>query len=207
MCPGFKKEQLRVQIDNFGRLRISGERPLRADSKRWKRFSKDFHVPDGCNAGAIRARLEKSGALLITMPRLSPPAADTGGVDAAQDKQLKDHHASGARQESPPAAAAAAADEAAGEQQNKEEDASDASTERRGQDEQHLASNNDAGGEASSGRPEYGLATRSRRSMVWAIVAVVLTLVGAGLYARYRLMDPTAETAPTGSQIVPLSDH
>jgi hypothetical protein len=201
--PGFKKEQLRVQIDNFGRFRISGERPLRADSNRWRCFSKDFHVPDGCNAGAISARLEKSGALLITMPRLSPPApaaASTGGVDAAQDKQ-KDHHASGARQEPPPAAAA---DEAAGEQ--KEEDVSDASTERRDQDEQHLASN-DAGREASAGRPACGFAARSRRSMVWAIVAVVLTLVGAGLYARYRLMDPTAETAPTGSQIVPLSDH
>ncbi|GJN30348.1 hypothetical protein PR202_gb18643 [Eleusine coracana subsp. coracana] len=194
----FKKEQLRVQIDRFGRLRVSGERPLRADSNHWRRFSRDFQVPEGCDAGAIRARLDKGGLLLITMPRLS----NAGGVDA-QDQQ-KDHTSS-AQQEAAPA-------DEAGEENKKDhkEDAGGASTEHRDQDEQHdHDTSNGAGGAASAGQKTayaYGSAM-SRRGVIWAIVAVMLALVGAGLYARYRLMDPSAETASAGTQIVALSDN
>uniref|UniRef100_A0A0A9ET02 SHSP domain-containing protein n=1 Tax=Arundo donax TaxID=35708 RepID=A0A0A9ET02_ARUDO len=194
---GFKKEQLRVQIDNFGRLRISGERPLGAEGNRWRRFRKDFQVPEGCNAGAISARFDKDGILLITMPRLSTapaeePTADTGGV-AGQDRKV---------QASAPQAAAAAA-EAEEKEGGKEDDTGATSMERPGQDE-HDTSNNAMA--ASAARPAaYGFA-KDRRRMVWAIFAVVLALVGAGLYARYRLMDPSAETAPPSTDIIGLSD-
>ncbi|KAK3150525.1 hypothetical protein QOZ80_3AG0234260 [Eleusine coracana subsp. coracana] len=197
---GFKKEQLRVQIDNFGRLRVSGERPFRADSNHWRRFSRDFQVPEGCDAGAIRARLDKGGVLLITMPRLSPAAgANAGGVDDAQDQQ-KDHTSS-AQQE---AAAAAEAEEE--NKQDHKEEAGGASTEHRDQDEQHDTSNS-AGGAALSGQKTMYGSAKSRRGMIWAIVAVMLALVGAGLYARYRMTDPSAETASAGTQIVALCDN
>ncbi|ONK74273.1 uncharacterized protein A4U43_C03F4560 [Asparagus officinalis] len=65
--PGFKKEHLRIQLDNFGNLRTSGERPI--DGNRWKRFRKEFRVPDNCNASEIRAKFE-SGLLTITLPKL-----------------------------------------------------------------------------------------------------------------------------------------
>ncbi|XP_062213840.1 inactive protein RESTRICTED TEV MOVEMENT 2-like [Phragmites australis] len=192
---GFKKEQLRVQTEKLVRLRISGERPLGAGDNRWRRFGKDFHVPEGCDTGAIRARLEKDGVLLITMPRLSTaPAeeqrADTGRV-AGQDRK---------GQTSAPQAAAAAATAAAEAEEDqegdKEDDAGVASMERPGQDEQHTGNNAMA---------TYGFA-KDRRRAVWAIFAVVLALVGAGLYARYRLMDPSAETTPASTQIVALSE-
>lgn len=68
---GFKKEQLRVQIDNHGKLRISGERQV--SGNRWSRFHKDFQVPDDCNAGDVRARFDSRDRVLhITMPKLSP---------------------------------------------------------------------------------------------------------------------------------------
>ncbi|KAK3164910.1 hypothetical protein QOZ80_1AG0026390 [Eleusine coracana subsp. coracana] len=160
-------------IDRFGRLRISGERPLRADSNHWRRFSRDFQIPEGCDAGAIRARLDKGGVLLITMPRLSPAAAgaNAGGVDAQH--QQKDH-TSAAQQEAPPAAEAG--------EESKEDHKEDA---RGASMEQHDTSNS-AGGAASAGQKTmYGHA-KSRRGMVWAMVAVVLALVGAGLYARFN---------------------
>ena len=67
MDAGFKKEQLRVQVDNYGNLRTSGERPL--NGNRWCRFRKEFRVPDNCNASEIRAKFE-NGILSITLPKL-----------------------------------------------------------------------------------------------------------------------------------------
>ncbi|KAJ4750330.1 hypothetical protein LUZ62_084735 [Rhynchospora pubera] len=64
---GFKKEQIKVMIDNFGKLRITGERPL-GDNK-WTRFRKDFQIPDDCNTTAIRAKFE-NGRVNITLPKL-----------------------------------------------------------------------------------------------------------------------------------------
>ena len=67
MVAGFKKEQLRVQLDNYGKLSISGERPL--NGNRWRRFRKEVPVPDNCNASEIRAKFE-NGILTITLPKL-----------------------------------------------------------------------------------------------------------------------------------------
>ncbi|KAL6901818.1 hypothetical protein ACP4OV_004694 [Aristida adscensionis] len=206
---GFKKEQLRVQIDNRGKLRISGERPPVAGGKQWRRFRKDFAVPEGCDASAVRARLEKGGFLCITMPWLSTaaaeePAANAAGV-AGQDQKAVDAIAA-PRQAGPPAA-----DTQAQEQGGREDDAGAASTEGHpGQDEQAHDTSSNAGAAAAAaaaGQPAYGFARERRsRRMVWAILAFVLALVGAGLYARYRLMEPSAEPAPGSHAIVSLSD-
>ncbi|CAN6321396.1 unnamed protein product [Urochloa humidicola] len=206
---GFKKEQIRVQIDNFGRLRISGERPIGADGSRWRRFVKEFKVPDTCDAAAIRARLDKDGVLLITMPKLSPaaakepepeaPAASTGGAAAA------------AHQGHEPAAQQAdtAAAEAEEETSHQKEDAGTAAMERPSQqDEQHRSSDEDAAATAPAARQPaaYGFG-KDRRRMLLAIFAAMLALVAAGLFTKYRLMDPSAETtAPSGNHIVSLSD-
>ncbi|KAL6648773.1 hypothetical protein ACP70R_012997 [Stipagrostis hirtigluma subsp. patula] len=189
---GFKKEQLRVQIDNYGRLRISGERPVGAGGKQWRRFREQFDVPEGCDAGAIRARLEKDGVLRITMPRLTTAAAaedttaaNTGGGVAGQDQKGR----TGAQQAGAPAADAEA------EEEDGQENAGAASMERSG----------NAGAAAAAARPAYGFA-KKRRGMVWAILALVLALVGAGLYARYRVMGTSAEAAPASNQIIALLD-
>lgn len=199
MHAGFKKEQLRAQIDNYGRLRISGERPL--EGSQWSRFRTDFHVPEGYNASGIRARFEKDGFLHIIMPRLSPAgepkvAEAKTGDDAGQDQKAAGH---GTAQQT-------AAAEAEQEKKRQEDDAS----KRPGQQEEHTTEGDGGRGEAVAApttRPAYGV-VRDRRKMVWTLLlAVVLALVGAGLYAKYRLMDPSAEPAPADDHIVGLSDY
>ncbi|PUZ42769.1 hypothetical protein GQ55_9G608600 [Panicum hallii var. hallii] len=203
---GFRKEQIRVQIDNFGRLRIAGERPLDADGSRWRRFHKEFQVPETCDAAAIRARLDKDGILLITMPKLSAaaaaaeepkaPGADMGGDAAAgQDHEPAGH------------ASAQQAGTAAEEEKGQEEEDAGAAMDRPGQDDKHHTSSDNAAAAPAARQPAaYGFA-KDRRRMLLAIFAVMLALVGAGLLARYRLtMDQSAETAPSGNSIVSLSD-
>jgi hypothetical protein len=69
MLAGFKREEIRVLVDNHGHLRTRGERPV--TGTRWSRFQKDFKLPDNCNADGIRAKFE-SETLTITLPKKSP---------------------------------------------------------------------------------------------------------------------------------------
>ncbi|XP_037424073.1 inactive protein RESTRICTED TEV MOVEMENT 2-like [Triticum dicoccoides] len=197
--PGFKKEHLRVQIDNYGRLRVSGERQL--EGGQWSRFRKEFQVPEGCDAGGIRARFEKDGVLNVTMPRLTPLEDDPkAAADAAADAE---------------AARLAAAD--AEEKKRLDEMEEDARKRHAGDEEEHASgegedAHHQAVQAASAGRQAYGFARdRSRSGMVRALLlAVAVALVGAaGLYARYRWMDPSAEseTAPADGAIVSLFDY
>ncbi|OVA16452.1 Alpha crystallin/Hsp20 domain [Macleaya cordata] len=66
--PGFKKEQLRVQVDSHGNMKISGERPL--DENRWSRFRKDFPIPKNCNVNEIHAKFI-GGLLYVKLPKKS----------------------------------------------------------------------------------------------------------------------------------------
>ena len=61
---GFKKEQLRVQINNYGVLTISGEQPT-SDAK-INRFRKEIKISRDLNPAQIRARFVR-GILYITM--------------------------------------------------------------------------------------------------------------------------------------------
>ncbi|XP_008789661.2 inactive protein RESTRICTED TEV MOVEMENT 2-like [Phoenix dactylifera] len=63
----FKKEQVRVQFENFRRLSISGERPL-ADN-RWSRFRNVFEAPKECDE--IRAKFENGRLYLKVLPKIA----------------------------------------------------------------------------------------------------------------------------------------
>ncbi|MCL7041203.1 hypothetical protein MKW94_007555 [Papaver nudicaule] len=65
--PGYRKEQIKVQIDSFGTLKITGERPIGVGNK-WSRFRKDFRTPADCKTGEIRAKFENE-VLNIIMPK------------------------------------------------------------------------------------------------------------------------------------------
>lgn len=82
MAAGFKREEIRVLVDNHGHLRTRGERPV-AGTK-WARFQKDFKLPDNCNVDGIRAKFE-SETLTITLPKKipSPMVAPTAPVAPA----------------------------------------------------------------------------------------------------------------------------
>ncbi|OVA06850.1 Alpha crystallin/Hsp20 domain [Macleaya cordata] len=62
----FKKEQLRVQFDNAGNMKISGERPL--DGNKWRRFFVDFRIPKNIFVQAIQAKFV-NGVLYVKLPK------------------------------------------------------------------------------------------------------------------------------------------
>ncbi|ONK65085.1 uncharacterized protein A4U43_C07F33450 [Asparagus officinalis] len=65
--PGFKKEHLKVQLDNHTNLRTSGQRPLTGNQ--WLRFRGEFQIPDKYNTGKARAKFE-NGLLTVNLPKL-----------------------------------------------------------------------------------------------------------------------------------------
>ncbi|KAL9228642.1 hypothetical protein vseg_004197 [Gypsophila vaccaria] len=72
--PGFKKEQLKVQLTISRVLKISGERPI--GDNRYRRFQKEFRVPPNCDTKEITAKFE-GGILYIRQPKLITPDAAT----------------------------------------------------------------------------------------------------------------------------------
>ncbi|KAF7820310.1 inactive protein RESTRICTED TEV MOVEMENT 2-like [Senna tora] len=63
---GFRKEQLKVQTNNKGILKIHGERPL--DATKWSRFQKELKLDKNCNPNDIRAKFSRD-ILSITIPK------------------------------------------------------------------------------------------------------------------------------------------
>ncbi|KAL2229221.1 UNVERIFIED_CONTAM: hypothetical protein Sindi_1901800 [Sesamum indicum] len=71
----FKREQLKVQISNYGILKISGERTT-SDASRKTRFYKEVPVPGSkYDTPAIRAKFV-NGCLYITLPKWKNSAPD-----------------------------------------------------------------------------------------------------------------------------------
>ncbi|CAD6266779.1 unnamed protein product [Miscanthus lutarioriparius] len=79
--PGFHKDQVRVQLDNHGVLRATGECPTRGG--RWARFKKDLRLPNNCDSDGARARF-KGEKLIIMLPivAVATTAALTDSVAA-----------------------------------------------------------------------------------------------------------------------------
>ncbi|CAJ2653775.1 hsp20/alpha crystallin family protein [Trifolium pratense] len=67
MLPGFKKEQLRVQVTSTRVLRVSGER--QTNEKKWRRFRKEVSIPPHSDTSSIGAKFE-AGILYIKLPKL-----------------------------------------------------------------------------------------------------------------------------------------
>ncbi|TKY62879.1 Inactive protein RESTRICTED TEV MOVEMENT 2 [Spatholobus suberectus] len=66
---GFRRDQIRIQINHVGFLVISGERPI--DGNKWKRFKKEFEIPSYCNEDTIHGNMLQS-ILSVVMPKKSP---------------------------------------------------------------------------------------------------------------------------------------
>ncbi|KAK6235325.1 Alpha crystallin/Hsp20 domain - like 10 [Theobroma cacao] len=69
--PGFRKEQLKVQLASSGNLRISGQRPI-GDNK-VIRFNKEIPIPSNCDLNNIRAHFV-NGMLHVKLLKLIIPA-------------------------------------------------------------------------------------------------------------------------------------
>ncbi|MED6216025.1 hypothetical protein PIB30_003670 [Stylosanthes scabra] len=70
--PGFKREQIRIQINHLGMMTISGERPI-SDGTKWKRFKKEIKLPPFCNEDAIHGSFMQN-ILTVVMPKKIPPS-------------------------------------------------------------------------------------------------------------------------------------
>jgi hypothetical protein len=70
--PGFKKEEVRVLVDDYGVLSAAGERPARGGT-RWERFRKDIRLPDNCDARGVGAEFVEK--LVITLPIVPVPSS------------------------------------------------------------------------------------------------------------------------------------
>ncbi|CAN6587050.1 unnamed protein product [Malus baccata var. baccata] len=78
--PGFKRQDIRVQINNWGILTISGKQPRveETTSAIPSRFCKEIKISKHCTTNGIRAKFSR-GILSITIPK----EAQHGGVNAA----------------------------------------------------------------------------------------------------------------------------
>ncbi|CAL4935033.1 unnamed protein product [Urochloa decumbens] len=85
--PGFKKEELRVQVDNLGYLRVHGQRPAAAggSSSNWIRVQKRFTLPDNCDIDGIRSKFAND-TLTVTLPKKkSHPSPPDGSAPEPQE--------------------------------------------------------------------------------------------------------------------------
>ncbi|CAL0307508.1 unnamed protein product [Lupinus luteus] len=90
MLPGFRKEQLRVQIASTRVLRLSGERQI--GDKKWRQFRKQFSIPSESDTNGVSAKFE-SGMLYVKLPKLikptQPPTPTTTPPPTAPQKAPK----------------------------------------------------------------------------------------------------------------------
>ncbi|PON68271.1 Small heat shock protein HSP [Trema orientale] len=89
---GFKREQLRVQVNDQRILTIYGQRLLDENNYLWSRFTKQVKLHEDCNENGIRAKFS-SGILTITMPlRIKTPQHD-------QHRSVHDHESCTSRKQ------------------------------------------------------------------------------------------------------------
>ncbi|XP_021721264.1 uncharacterized protein LOC110688814 isoform X3 [Chenopodium quinoa] len=91
--PDFKKEQLRVQVNKDGVLKINGERPTNGNGTKRNRFVKETKVPEGCDVNEIRAKFI-NGRLNITMPKkvvTTPPTPQVIHDQKPKAEVINDH--------------------------------------------------------------------------------------------------------------------
>ncbi|XP_057519282.1 22.0 kDa heat shock protein-like [Amaranthus tricolor] len=85
--PDFKKEQLRVQVNKEGTLKVSGERATTLDGKNKRRFVKETKVPNGCDINSIRAKFS-NGCLQVIMPtKVTPQGTQQQPTPRSQSPQ------------------------------------------------------------------------------------------------------------------------
>ncbi|GMI94263.1 hypothetical protein HRI_003095600 [Hibiscus trionum] len=75
--PGFKRQQLKVQINTSGMLVIAGERRTDEDKlKRISRFRREFPVSEDCQPSQIHAKFS-NGILYLVMPKQIIPTVSS----------------------------------------------------------------------------------------------------------------------------------
>ncbi|KAJ8460097.1 hypothetical protein OPV22_033023 [Ensete ventricosum] len=162
--PGFKRDQVKVQIDSHGTLRTSGERPL--DGKRWSRFWKDFRLADNCSVNDIRAKFEDE------MLQVHVPKMVVGGNEAlprpADAKEPQSEEEATDKQETE-----------ADKSMDQKKAAQPASPKK-------MTAHN--GGDRGGGMSSiYMGLSQARKTLLMNVAVAILVLFVLGLYLKYKL--------------------
>ncbi|XP_020099498.1 uncharacterized protein LOC109717946 [Ananas comosus] len=88
---GFKKDELKVKVDNSRNLRISGERAV--EGNRWCHFLESFRLPEDCDLNVIRAKFHQD-VLYVIVPRpinrdQNAPSDHNNNIYRKNDEQLQ----------------------------------------------------------------------------------------------------------------------
>ncbi|CAD5319638.1 unnamed protein product [Arabidopsis thaliana] len=78
--PGFKKEQLKVQVTTTRKLRVMGDRP--AGANKWIRFRKEFPIPPNIDVDSVSAKFEGAN-LVVRLPRTEPMGKQPSPIGTA----------------------------------------------------------------------------------------------------------------------------
>lgn len=78
--PGFKKDQLKVQITSSGNLRVKGERQV--SGNKWTRFLKEMPIVSNYDSSKISAKFE-NGILHVKLPKIIVAAKPRGETKPA----------------------------------------------------------------------------------------------------------------------------
>ncbi|ESW10291.1 hypothetical protein PHAVU_009G196600 [Phaseolus vulgaris] len=88
MLPGFRKEQLKVQVSNNRVLRLSGERKI--SENKWRRFRKEEPLSDSHDTSGINAKFE-AGMLYVKLPKVIKPQPPPPPLSPTQQEPSKPH--------------------------------------------------------------------------------------------------------------------
>ncbi|OMO77134.1 hypothetical protein COLO4_25323 [Corchorus olitorius] len=156
--PGFKKEQIKVQVTTAGKLRISGQRPI-GDNK-FARFWTEIPIPSNCDQNKIRANF-KGGMLHIKHPKLIVPAEEE--EEAKQSAQVDQKPADASLPQKQPAEQAPPMEKETGHEKKADEDVStnnkaSATNEsyEKGMEKEEKGSSDQQGKATSNGKHEKG---------------------------------------------------
>lgn len=199
--PGFRKEQLKIQLDNFGNLRTTGERPL--NGNRWQRFRKEFRIPDNCNANEIRAKFE-NGVLTVTLPKLTTtpsepptqpePATTTTPATRAEPTPTVPPTKAELTAPMPPTARAPDT-QTASEREHEPRHAAEAAKGEVKEEKLLESKREEKAAYGVSGLLPVGM-KRKRKQLLVSVAMAVIVLVGVGIYVAYRFRKlAEAETA------------
>ncbi|XP_022720207.1 inactive protein RESTRICTED TEV MOVEMENT 2-like [Durio zibethinus] len=86
--PGFKRQQLKVQLSSSGVLNITGERQSDEDKMKRSRFRKEFPLSENCQPNQIHAKFS-NGILYLAMPKEISNISGAGGNVSSGNRNKK----------------------------------------------------------------------------------------------------------------------
>ncbi|KAH7692480.1 Small heat shock protein HSP20 protein [Dioscorea alata] len=177
--PGFKKEQIKVQVDTFGTLRVSAERPV--EGTRWRRYRKDFRIPETTNVHEIKAKFENE-ALYVSVPK---PITQT---------EVTEQHEQPKPTPEPPAIQKEMQADDKGEEEKtvpkKEDDKEKKVEESSGAKESPTGYRQSKKEKLKCGIGRLTMKAKEPRTLMMNVVAtVILLVIGAAIYMRHKMRE------------------